>query len=270
MRRSGLQHLNWTERTGPLRPAFCCVLLILAACTGGGTETSIQTASSARPDRDGEVTNATATPVLRDDLKIVDRLPPPPETNDGADELIAENDVLEIDVFQVDELDRDVKVDSRGRVSLALIGSVDAKGKTIPQLEEEVEGLYGAKYLQNPEITIFMKESAGQRITIDGSVRKPGIYPVSSTSTLLQIIALAGGFGETADESKLYVYRDFGGRKLVANYDVKNIRSGKLGDPRIYGGDVIVSFQSGAKVAAKNLREALGIASRAVAVAAPF
>ena len=84
------------------------------------------------------------------------------------------------------------------------------------------------------------------------------------------MIALAGGFDELADESKLYVYRDFGDRKLVANYNVKQIREGKLSDPPVYGGDVIVSFQSGGKIAARNLREALGIASSAVRVAAPL
>lgn len=203
-------------------------------------------------------------------LQIVPQLPPPPNTDDGADQLIAENDLLEVDVFQVDELDREVRVDSRGSISLALIGPVEAKGRTIAQLEAEIERLYAIKYLQNPEISIFTKESAGQRITIDGSVRKPGIYAATSTTTLLQAVAMAGGFDEIADEEKLYVFRDFGKKKLVANYSVKKIRAGKNPDPRIFGGDVIVSFQSGTKVAAKNLREALGIASNAVGVAAPL
>ena len=238
-----------------------CVLVFacLAGCSSSGTSVSTDDFSDAKlvGTRDG-------------DLEIVSRLPPPPNTNQGADELIAEGDLLQIDVFQVDELDRDVRVDSRGRISLALIGAVDAKGKTIADLKLEIEKRYGQKYLQNPEVSVFMKESAGLRVTIDGSVRKPGIYPVSSQSTLLQVIALAGGFDELADESKLYVYRDFGDRKLVANYNVKQIREGKLSDPPVYGGDVIVSFQSGGKIAARNLREALGIASSAVRVAAPL
>jgi polysaccharide export outer membrane protein len=190
-------------------------------------------------------------------------LPPPADTNQGADELIAENDLLEIDVFQVNDLDRTVRVDSRGDISLSLIGVVPAKGRTIPDLENDIEKRYGAKFLQNPEVSVFMKESAGLRVTVDGVVIKPGIYPVSSTTTLLQIIAQAGGFQEIADESKLYVFRQFGGKKIVANYDVKLIRSGKRTDPRIFGGDVIVSFSSDAKVAFRNLREALGLATGA-------
>ena len=113
-----------------------------------------------------------------------------------------------------------------------------------------------------------MKESAGQRVTVDGQVRKPGIYPVSSNATLLQVIAQAGGFQDIADESKLYVFREFGDKKLVANYNVSQIRTGKQQDPRIFGGDVIVSFASGTKIAARNLREALGIASSAVWIGA--
>lgn len=201
------------------------------------------------------------------DLEVVAALPPPAETNNGADELVAENDLIEVDVFQVDELDRTVRVDSKGQISLSLIGVVDARGKTIPQLEQEIEARYREKYLQNPDVSVFMKESAGQRVTIDGSVIKPGIYPVSSTSTLLQVIALAGGFREIADEKKLYVFRQYGERKLVANYSVADIRAGKKSDPRIFGGDVIVSFDSSAKVAARNLREALGLASSAVLMA---
>jgi polysaccharide export outer membrane protein len=198
------------------------------------------------------------------DLEIVSLLPAPPQTNNGADEVIAENDLIEVDVFQVDELDRTVRVDSNGRISLALIGALDARGRTIPALEAEIEKRYAANYLQNPEVSVFMKESAGQRVTVDGSVIKPGIYPVSSTTTLLQVIAQAGGFQEIADERKLYVFRQIGDRKLVANYAVADIRAGRKADPRIFGGDVIVSFDSSAKVAARNLREALGMASTAV------
>ena len=256
----------------PLHLLLALFLTLVAAvgCTAAGSG-NVQTAAfEGERSGDRSSTSVRSGSRVSGDLQIVDQLPPPPNTNQGADQLVAENDLLEVDVFQVDELDRQVKVDSRGQISLALIGSVEAKNKTIPELEEEIERLYGAKYLQNPEISVFMKESAGQRITVDGAVAKPGIYPVSSTSTLLQIIALAGGFTEIADESKLYVYRDFQDRKLVANFDVKQIREGKQRDPRIYGGDVIVSFDSGAKIAARNLREALGLATGAVRIAAPF
>jgi polysaccharide biosynthesis/export protein len=232
--------------------------LALAGCTG---TSSVLDAGIPRESEPSETSYR--------DLQIVDRLPPPNDTNQGEDEPIAENDLLEIDVFQVNDLDRTVRVDPRGKIDLALIDEIDAAGKTIPELEKEIEQRYGAKYLQNPDVSVFMKESAGQRVTIDGEVNKPGIYPVSSGSTLLQTIAQAGGFQEIADETKVYVYRQFGDKKLVANYNVKLIREAKKRDPRIYGGDVIVSFTSDAKVAARNLRQALGSAASA-AVLAPL
>ncbi|MGB3389565.1 MAG: SLBB domain-containing protein, partial [Pseudaminobacter sp.] len=103
----------------------------------------------------------------------------------------------------------------------------------------------------------------GQRVTIDGEVAKAGLYPVSAGTTLLDAIAMAGGFRDVADQKKVYVFRDVGGSKLVANYDVGDIRSGRLVNPRIYGGDVIMVFTSQSRVAINNLKEALGIAVNA-------
>lgn len=224
--------------------------LILAACNS--TSDSMSSVN--------EVGNVGASD---GNLKVVKQLPPPPNTNSGADELIAESDLLEVDVFQVDDLDRTVRVDSNGRISLPLVGAVPVAGKTIPAAEAELERIYGDKYLQSPEITIFMQESAGQRVTMDGEFSKPGIYPVTSNMTLVQSFALAGGLSDLADESKVYVFRKFGDKTLVANYSIKDIRAGKASDPKIYGGDVVVSFTSATRVAAKNLREALGIATSA-------
>ena len=202
-----------------------------------------------------------------DGLKIVERLPAPANTNNGADLLVAENDLLEVDVFQVDDLDKEVRVDPSGKISLALIGPVEAAGKTIFQLETEIEQRYGVKYLQNPEVSVFMKESAGQRITMDGAFAKPGIYATSSNTTLIQALALAGGLTALADEKKLYVYRQVGELKYVANYSVKDIREGNKSDPRVYGSDVVIAFQSGAKLARQNLKEALGVATSATRLA---
>ena len=244
-----MMKFNWCQLIVPL------TFVALCACTS-----ATEGLSTAQPATDG-----------RDyGLQIVGQLPPPAKTNEGADQLVAVHDLLQIDVFQVDELDREVRVDSRGRISLALIGAVEAKDKTLSELETTIEKQYAVKYLQNPEISVFMKESAGQRVTVDGEVRKPGIYPVSSTTTLLQLIALAGGLTELADETKLYVFRDVNERNYVTNYSIQDIRNGKKNDPNIYGGDVIVSFRSDAKVAARNLREALGLASSATRLVSPF
>lgn len=201
-------------------------------------------------------------------LRMVSDLPPPSNTQDGSELPLSPDDVLEVSVFQVANLSRTVQVDASGRISLPLIGTVTVQGKTIRQLEQEIEGLYGARYLQSPDVSIFLKESARQRVTVDGEVARAGLYPVSSNATLLDAIALAGGLRDIADTSKIYVYRDAGnGSKLVANYDLAQIRNGKAKNPRIFGGDVVIVFTSQSKVAMNNLKDALGIASSAARIA---
>lgn len=235
-------------------------------------------AGCASPVRTGSTSSAGGTqsnhamrmPASGGDLVTVADLPMPQRTGDESELLVAENDLLEIDVFQVDELDKTVRVEPSGRISLPLIGAVEAAGKSITELETEIERLYGIRYLQNPEVSVFMKESAGQRITLDGEFTKPGIYASSSNTTLLQATALAGGLSMLADERKVYVFRETGNRKYVANYSIRDIREGRKPDPRIYGGDIVIAFQSGAKVASQNLREALGIAISATRLATPI
>lgn len=235
---------------------------VLTACSTGETPTSMAGISaqevlalqgSAGGDAGG--------------LRIVSDLPPPSNTQDGQEQPLAPNDVLEIDVFQADPLDRTVQIDASGRVNLPLIGPIMAAGSSVRTLEQEIETAYGRNHLQNPDVTVFLKESFGQRVTIDGEVVKAGVYPVSTSSTLLETVALAGGFRPIADQSKVFVYRDVGVQKLVANFDVAEIRTGRRPNPRIYGGDVIIVFTSQTKVAIQNLKDALGIASSAARLA---
>lgn len=193
-------------------------------------------------------------------LRLVENLPPPANTGGGTEQPLSPNDVLRVDVFQADTLGGTVQIDSTGRISLPLIGTLVAAGKTTRRLEREIAAAYGRSYLQNPVVTIFLKESAGQRVTVDGEVSKAGIYPITANTTLLEAIALAGGFRDIADPEKVYVFRDIGGQKLVANYSVVDIRNGRRTNPRIYGGDVVIVFTSNTRVAFNNLRDALAIA----------
>jgi len=240
---------------------FRRLTLVIAAMTGSvlaGCST-VETPSSAA----GALALQGSAGGHAGDLMVVRDLPAPTNTHNGQEQPLAPNDIIEVDVFQADSLDRTVQIDPGGRISLPLIGEVAAAGKSVRTLEQEIEAAYGRNYLQNPEVTVFLKESFGQRIIIDGEVVKTGVYPVSSSSTLLETIALAGGFRTIADQSKVFVYRDVGGQKLVANYDVAQIRTGQQPNPRIYGGDVIIVFTSQTKVAMQNLKEAFGLVSSA-------
>lgn len=200
-------------------------------------------------------------------LRVVKELPAPQDTQNGSEQPLSPNDLLEINVFQVDNLNRTVQIDASGQISLPLIGTMKAAGKTVRQLEKEIETAYGEKYLQSPDVTVFVKDSVGQRITVDGEVNRAGIYPVSSNATLLDAIALAGNVSAIGDASKVFVYRNIGQNTLVANYNVEQIRAGKNPNPRIFGGDKIVVFTSKSKIAINNLKDALGIASSAARIA---
>lgn len=240
-----------------LHAAAIAALLVLAGCESSSTPTDGLTSAAG--------TTASIAPGAREgNIRVVAELPPPLNSFDGAEQPISSNDVLEIDVFEVNDLDRTVQVDSRGRISLPLVGEIEAAGKTVRALEQEIRNRYGASYLQNPQISVFVKESAGQRVTIDGEVSKPGIYPVTASASLVGVIAQSGGLNQIADNKKVYVFRPYGTEKLVANFDLDRIRKGEARDPRVFGGDIVVVFPSSTKVAMRNLREVLGVASSGV------
>ena len=239
----------------PLFPAVVVGFSLLAGCNS--------TANTGAAPSEVLALKTGATSTGDGSLQLGKALPPPLGPEGGSEQLLSPNAVLEISIFQADTLNRTVQVDSAGRISMPLIGVVQAAGKSIRQLEQELERAYGKSYLQSPDVTVFMKESAGQRVTIDGEVAKAGLYPVTANATLLDVIAMAGGFRDIADQNKVYVFREIGGRKLVANYSVAEIRSGRLANPRIYGGDVVMVFTSQSRVAMNNLKEALGMAANA-------
>ena len=199
-------------------------------------------------------------------LQIVESLPAPENTRGGTDAVLLVGDLLEVSVFQVEQLDRTVQIDSSGRVSMPLIGQVAAAGKTVSALERDLERLYGIKHLQSPDISVLVTESKGQQVTLNGEFLTPGVYPSSSNTTLLQAVALARGLSPVGDSSKIFVYRDFQGKKLVANYNLRQIQQGQAVDPRIYGGDIIVAFSSTTKIVGKNVKETLGSVVNAVRI----
>jgi polysaccharide export outer membrane protein len=235
-------------------PAILVSFCLLAGCSTANTGSAPSDVLSLQKG---------ATSTADGSLQLVKALPPPLGTEGGSEQLLSPNDTLDISVYQADTLNRTVQIDSTGRISMPLIGVVQAAGKSVRQLEQELERAYGKSYLQSPDITVFLKDSAGQRVTIDGEVAKAGLYPVTANTTLLDVVAMAGGFRDIADQNKVYVFRNVGARKLVANYSVEQIRSGKLVNPHIYGGDVVVVFTSQSRVAVNNLKEALGMAANA-------
>jgi polysaccharide biosynthesis/export protein len=172
--------------------------------------------------------------------------PPPaasaaPMVNLGKDYRVGPNDLIDVEVMDLDNLKRTVRVNAAGVISLPLIGQVTVAGLTSQQVEERIADRYREKYLQNPQVSVFIKEFTTERITIEGAVARPGIFPLTGQITLLRALALAGGFGSIANMSQVMLYR-VNDRQVreVAVYDVEKIRAGKSDDPVIRGDDLIV------------------------------
>lgn len=203
---------------------------------------------------------------VRDSIASGTVLAPPDTTTSsgayqgGGDYRIGAQDLLAISVFGVEELAKEVRVNSNGQVSLPLIGGVMAGGKTIPELEAELARKYSDGFLQNPQVSVFVKEFTSQRVTLEGALKSPGIYPITGRTSLLQGIALAGGVDDkVADLGGIVLMRQVDGKRMVAVYDLRQVRKGLAEDPQLYGDDIIVVEQAGSKTVYRNIIESMPI-----------
>jgi polysaccharide export outer membrane protein len=171
---------------------------------------------------------------------------------------IGPSDLLEVSVFQVPELSRTVRVNGRGELTLPLIGQIRAGGLTGQQLEERIAQKLKAAYLQDPQVSVFIKEFVSQRVTVSGSVTKPGVFPVSGRTTLMQAITMAGGLAKLANEGNIKLIRvGQSGTRDVLQYDFAPLRKGEATDPPVYAGDVIVVGESIARARLKDVTSTL-------------
>jgi polysaccharide export outer membrane protein len=177
-------------------------------------------------------------------------LPAPVRTDlvaQGRDSLIGPLDTIAVDVFNVPELSREVQVDPGGSISLPLIGTVDARGKTSVELARAIEGALRANYVRNPEVTVNVRNSVSQVVAVDGQVTEPGLYPVTNQMTLGRAIASAKGLSEFAKLDDVVILRTVNGQRMAGLYNMTAIRRGLYVDPAVYPNDVIVVGDSPAR-----------------------
>lgn len=170
---------------------------------------------------------------------------------------IGSQDLLELQVFGVADLNRTVRVNSRGFISLPLIGMVQAAGLTSEQLETSLAKKLAKNYLQNPQVSLFIKEYTSQRVTVEGAVKKPGVYPLKGRTTLLQALATAEGLTSVADANGVKVFRTDPqtGNRTTLVFDLEKIRLGELRDPDVRNDDIVQVGESTGKSVAKQLIE---------------
>lgn len=171
---------------------------------------------------------------------------------------IGPSDLIEISVFQVPELSKTVRVGARGNLSLPLIGQIQAGGLTSQELETQIAKKLQESYLQDPQVSVFIKEFISQRVTVEGNVNKTGVFPITGKTTLLQAIALAGGLDKLANDEdiKLFRERKDGSREILA-YELGPIRKGEVQDPVLSTNDVIVVGKSAGRSTLKDITETL-------------
>jgi len=125
---------------------------------------------------------------------------PPPGSQDYR---IGFDDVLDISVFEAQELNREVRVSSAGEISLPLLESVHAAGLTPRELELVLEELLRRTYMKDPHVSVFVREMQSHPVSVLGAVGKPGVFQVRGSKTLLEILSLAEGLADDAGETAI-------------------------------------------------------------------
>jgi polysaccharide export outer membrane protein len=170
-------------------------------------------------------------------------------------------DTLKVTVFQVPDLSGEFEVDLTGHIAMPLVGNVRAVDLTPEQLDTQLTRVLGEKYLQNPDVGVSITKSSSRNVTVTGSVRQAGMFPINGPMTLMQVVALARGTDENANPRRVAVFRKIQGQSMAAAFDLTDIGRGKAEDPRIYSGDIVVVDGSSVKAAQREILQSLPIFS---------
>jgi polysaccharide biosynthesis/export protein len=120
--------------------------------------------------------------------------------------VIGDGDVLSINVWKETEVSKLVPVRSDGKISLPLVGEVQAAGRTPLKLEQDIASRL-KNYISEPEVTVIVEQINSRKFNILGMVSKPGTYPLVNSATVLDAISMAGGFRDFAKQKSIYVLR---------------------------------------------------------------
>ena len=153
-------------------------------------------------------------------------VPPSPLDTSASDYILGAEDVIEVLVWKNVDLSRTVFVRPDGKISLPLIGDVQAEGLTPSELRDSIKVLL-RRYKKTPEVSVIIREINSFSIFLVGEIKTPGKIQLRSDTTLLQAITLAGGFTEFADIKKILLLRRENGQERRFRINYKDIVSGK-------------------------------------------
>jgi polysaccharide export outer membrane protein len=143
-----------------------------------------------------------------------------------ADYVIGPDDVLSIVYWREKDVSSDVTVRPDGKISLPLLNDVQAAGLTPAQLRDRLTEV-SRQYLEDPNVTVVVHQINSRKVYITGEVAKPGTYPLTGPTTVLQLIALAGGIGTYANGTKIMIVRHENGQQVTYPFNYKDVASGK-------------------------------------------
>ncbi len=150
----------------------------------------------------------------------------PVSDNTEPEYLVGPGDVLQVVVWKETDLSRDVTVRLDGRVTVPLLGDVDAAGRTPHRLGEEIAARL-AKFIESPQVTVGVTQASSSRFYVIGQVQRAGEFPFTGRTTVLQALALAGGFKDFAKTENILVIRRAKGVQTFLPVNYKKIEEAK-------------------------------------------
>lgn len=141
--------------------------------------------------------------------------------------MIGNDDVLAINVWKEPDISRSIPVRSDGKISLPLVGEVQATGQTPLKLEQEIAARLKS-YIAEPEVTVIVQQINSQKFNILGQVTRPGSYAIANAATVLDAIAVAGGFRDFAKQKSIYILRQSAdGSQTRLRFNYKEVVKGQ-------------------------------------------
>ena len=209
--------LNMTAKVGIWCAEAMAVLLVGAALAGS---VSAQSAPAAAPAAGTEASAAKP----HDDSFV-----------------IGNDDVLAINVWKEPDISRSIPVRSDGKISLPLVGEVQASGLTPLKLEKDIAEKLKS-YISEPEVTVMVQQVNSQKFNVLGQVVRPGTYVIANSPTVLDAIALAGGFRDFAKKKSIYVLRHGASGESRLPFNYKEVSQGKnmAQNVKLQPGDTII------------------------------
>jgi polysaccharide biosynthesis/export protein len=218
--------------------SFIAFLIWFAGCTNTAMTKNEMVETRIAEQNRSSTTNET-------NEKIFNRVQPRTAVTDP---MLGPGDLIELKVFEAPELATQARISSRGFITLPLLSDVEVGGLTARELEMKVEGLYRAKYIKDPHVSLFVVEHLSQKVTFVGQVKSPGTYELPARIKLLDALALAGGLinkaGGTAQVRRVGKTMEDTGSYIVDLDRLINEGAAELNIP-IHGGDVIFIEEGG-------------------------